>query len=377
MRILQVIPFYTPSRGGSVVAPHNLVRALKERGHDMTVLTTDFELDRDFARSIDGVEVVPVPVRLQASMMLYSPAMGRWLEEHVSDYDIVHAQNYRTYQNVLVRKMCLRHDVPYVLQAHGSLPSDLGKGTIKRLYDAAWGRRIVRSASRLIAVSEMEAEQYVRLGADRSRVSVIPNAVERRMTSKARGAFKCALGIDGQMVLFLGRLNGIKGLDMLLRAFSRCRSKTSAVLVIAGPDEDGCRSELEHEVRRLGLTERVTFTGRLDDVASAYQDADVLVYPSSYEVFGMVPLEAILLGTPVIVTSGTGCGEIIGRLGCGSTVPIGDVDALARAIDEVLSDPAGSRRKAEGGRRRIEVELGMQTIAAMFEDVYADCLRVH
>lgn len=376
MRILQVTPFYTPSRGGSVMAPHNLIRALRARGHEVTVLTTDFELDERFVASIDGVEVVPFPCRARASLLLYSPAMGRWLRENLPDYDLVHAHNYRTYQNILVRKECLRSKTPYVLQAHGSMPSGLGKGMIKGMFDRAWGRRIVRDASGLIAVSELEAQHYVGTGASPSKVSVIPNIVRRRDASSPPGAFRSRVGAgDRKIVLFLGRINRLKGLPFLIESFSQVRSRSEAVLVIAGPDEEGHREELRAQASQMGLDGDVLFVDDVDDVASAYQDAAVLVYPSSYEVFGLVPFEALLCGTPVIVTEDTGCGEIVRKQECGLTVPFGNTDALSKAMEQSLSDPIGMRAMAERGRRFVEDELNERRVADRFEEAYARCVR--
>jgi glycosyltransferase involved in cell wall biosynthesis len=81
-------------------------------------------------------------------------------------------------------------------------------------------------------------------------------------------------------------------------------------------------------VEQLGLSDKVRFIGFMSPLAAAYQDADVLVYPSTYEIFGLVPFEALLCGTPVIVTDDCGCGEIIKEAGCGYLVHYGDVAGL-------------------------------------------------
>ncbi|MGD0817814.1 MAG: glycosyltransferase family 4 protein [Methanomassiliicoccales archaeon] len=377
MRILQVLPFYTPSLGGAVIAPYNLIRALKQRGHEITVITTDFELDAGFARSIEGVEVIPFSCKAYAGM-LYSPEMGSWLKDRVKEFDLVHAQNYRTYQNILVRKHCLRSGIPYILQAHGSLPSDLGKGTIKQLYDIMWGRNIVLDASRLIAVSDIEARSYSKLGAPPSRIDIIPNAVRARTTSLPKGTFRGRVGAgDRKVVLFLGRLNRLKGLLFLLRSFGRLQMRKDILLVITGPSENNHREELETEAIRLGLGESIVFSGDVSDVASAYQDADVLVYPSSYEVFGMVPFEALLSGTPIIVTSNTGCGEIVQREGCGLVVPYGDELAMANAIEHALTSPQEMEEMVVRGRKFVTNELNVEKIVKRFEQTYQNCIRDH
>jgi glycosyltransferase involved in cell wall biosynthesis len=376
MKILQVMPFYTPNRGGSVVAPYNLIRALKQKNHEITVITTDFELDSEYAHSIDGVNVISFPCKFNASMLLYSPNIGPWLKNKVKEFDIVHAQNYRTYQNILVRKYCLQSGVPYVLQAHGSLPVDLGKRQIKRLYDLFYGRNIIKDASSLIAVSDSEWRSYVEMGATPSRVEIIPNVVRTRLTSMPKGTFRNRIGAgDRRIVLFLGRVNRVKGLAFLLRSFCRMQNiRKDAVLVIAGPSEEDHLSELKAETQNLGLSESVIFIGDVQDVASAYQDADILVYPSSYEVFGLVPFEALLCGTPIIVTSNTGCGDIVKREGIGLVVPNGDEMAMSKAIDHALTSPKEMAELVAKGRKFVSDELNEARIVNMFEHAYEKCI---
>ena len=151
--------------------------------------------------------------------------------------------------------------------------------------------------------------------------------------------------------MFLGKLTPRKRVDVLVRAFAQLQRR-DAWLVIAGNDM-GAGGDTRSLVRSLGLEARTVFTGLLrgQERLDALADADVVVYPSQDEVFGLVPLEALLSGTPVIVAGDSGCGEIVSQTGGGQVVPLGDVDALARAIggDAGRARPIGVRRR---GRRR-------------------------
>ena len=379
MRILQVIPFYTPMLGGSVIAPYNLIKALNQKGHNITVLTTDYNFDTEFAHSIDGVDVIPFHCKANAGMLLYSPEMGSWLKERIDDFDLVHAQNYRTYQNILVRKHCLRSGTPYVLQSHGSLPVDLGKKTIKVLFDLIWGRNIIRDASCLVALTDSEKAMYTKQGAQPSRVEIIPNIVRERQTSLPHGTYRNKIGVrvDQKLVLYLGRVNRLKGLLFLLHSFQKLQNRKDVFLVIAGPDESNHRHELEEEASKLDLKESVIFSDNVSDVASAYQDADVLVYPSSYEVFGLVPFEALLCGTPIIVTSNTGCGEIVARERCGLVVPNNDERAMAEAIRYAIESPSEMEVFVARGREFVKNQLNEDKIAGRFEETYKNCINDH
>jgi glycosyltransferase involved in cell wall biosynthesis len=368
--------YYTPTMGGSVIAPYNLIKALSKKGHSITVITTDFQFDKEFAHSIPGVEVIPFRCKANAGMFLYSPEMNSWLRERVDDFDLVHAHNYRTYQNLLVRKNCSRADVPYVLQSHGSLPIDLGKKTIKVLYDSMWGRKIIQDASCLVALSESEKTMYTELGGLPSQVEIIPNIVRERHTILPHGSFRNRIGAgDRKLILYLGRISPLKGLVFLLHSYQRLQDRKDILLVIAGPDESGHRKELEAEASKLGLGGSVIIYDNVNDVASAYQDADLLVYPSPYEAFGLVPFEAMLCGTPVIVCANTGCGEIVKREGCGLVVPYGDETAMAEAIEHALTSPDEMKALAAKGHTFVSNELSEEMVVRRFEETYENCIR--
>ncbi len=227
MRILQVMQYYSPNMGGSVIAPYNLIKALQQKGHDITVVTTDFNFDSEFAHSIPGVDVIPFRCKANAGVLQYTPEMGSWLKERIDDFDLVHAHNYRTYQNILVRKRCQRSETPYLLQAHGSLPVDLGKRTIKVLYDRVWGKGIIRDASCLVALSESEKAMYVKLGALPSQVEIVPNVVRERKTTSPVGTFRSNVGAgDRKIILYLGRVSRLKGLIFLLNSYRRLENRT-------------------------------------------------------------------------------------------------------------------------------------------------------
>ena len=226
-----------------------------------------------------------------------------------------------------------RYGIPYVLQPHGSLPRIIEKQGLKKLYDWVWGNHILKDASKIIVVSKVEMEQCKEMGIDDSNITIIPNGLDiKRFKNLPRyGQFREKHGIRKKhMILFLGRIHKIKGVDFLIKSFG-CLVKEieDVVLVIAGPD-DGYRKECEKLVKDLNLRDSVKFVDYVDNVVVAYQGVDVLVYPAIYEIFGLVPFEAIMCGTPVIVTDDCGCGELVKEAGCGFLVKYGDVHDLKK-----------------------------------------------
>ena len=114
MRILQVIPFFTPVMGGSVISTYNLSKNLAERGHVVTIYTTGFKHNENYIKSLEGVRVVPFHCIVNIGMMLFSPSMKWRLKKEIKNYDIVHMHNFRSYQNIIARYYARKYKIPYI-----------------------------------------------------------------------------------------------------------------------------------------------------------------------------------------------------------------------------------------------------------------------
>ncbi len=379
MKILQVIPFFAPSFGGSVIIPYHLSHWLSKEGHEVTIITTDYKYDSDYIQSLENVEVIPFKLVANLGMFLYSPEMKRWLRANISKYDVVHLHNFRSYQNNIVCKYAKEFDVPYVVQPHGSLPQIVEKKGLKQFYDLVWGNNILKHASMIIAVSKNEVEQFRRVGILDEKITMIPNGVNyiSSLFLPPAGQFREHYGIhEKHIILYVGRLHKIKGIDFLIRAFHMFVQSwrgDDVVLIIVGPD-DGYRPVLDDLVEQLGLANKVKFLGYISPLAAVYRDADVLVYPSVYEIFGLVPFEALLCGTPAIVTDDCGCGEIVKEAECGYLVHYGDVTGLSDALKFALEHPDVDRRMVEIGRRYIKEHLTWDNVVKQVEEIYAGCI---
>ena len=362
-----------------MTVPHDISKELVRRGHEVTIISSDFEYDKEYAEAITkfGVKVVPFRCIADIGLFLYSPSMKRWLARNLKDYDVIHLNNFRSYQNNVTCHYARKLQIPYVLQAHGSIPRIVEKGNLKRLYDLGWGNSILRDASALLAVAETEIGQYEIAGAGRNKIVLIPNGIDlpRFTQSPARGLFRRRIGINetDKLILYQGRLHKRKGLDFLLDSFALMNDK-NCILAISGPD-DGEKALLKERSEHLGVASRVRFSGFIENVSEAYIDADVVVYPASNEIFGLVPLEALLCGTQVIVADDCGCGDLIRRMNGGYLVRLKDNIGLSRAMDYSLNHPAEGRGLVENAKKYITNNLTWETIAVKIEEIYENCIR--
>ena len=198
--------------------------------------------------------------------------------------------------------------------------------------------RAVRDADALIAISAHTADDLVRLtGVDWGRVHVIPLAADLRFEPVRDPSVPARYGIDSRYVLYLGTLEPRKNLKVLLHAFARLDA-TDAKLVLAGA-KGWMFQEIFETVERLGLTSRVVFPGFVADadLPALLNGAEVFVYPSEYEGFGLPVLEAMSCGTPVVTTHVSSLPEVAGEAAL--LVPPRDAGALHDALRRVLSEP--------------------------------------
>ena len=364
MKILEVVNSLSSIHGGSAEAPYQLSKELAKLGHDVTIYTANSD------RLVPQVKVRVFKSYASWAEFYITPSMIREAREEVRRFDVIHMHNYRTFQNLVVYYYARKHNIPYVLQAHGSLATFFQKGMLKKAFDAAGGDRVLKDA-KTIASSGAEAIQYRDMGIDEAKIEIVPNGIDLSEFEDLpqSGEFKKKYDLEGRLVLFLGRIHKTKGLDLLAKAFVGLPS--DAKLVIAGPD-GGYLKSLKKLIAALRIN--VLFTGPLygKEKLSAYVDADVFVLSSSYEDFGITALEALACGTLVVTTNRCGISEIIDNAG---VVVAYDKDALRCTLLKVLSDNKMRREFGERGRSLVLEELNWQKIARRMVEIYEEVRR--
>jgi glycosyltransferase involved in cell wall biosynthesis len=387
LRILHVVPYYEQAwaYGGIPRLATTMTRALARRGHQVTVCTTDVRDQRRRASSstpgAHGVDVRMFPNvsnTVAYHFQFFTPiGLRAYLKHTAATFDIAHLHACHNLPGVIAAAELSRAGVPYVVSPNGTAPPIERRVVAKRLFALTAGRRMLADAARVIAVSRAETAQLRALGVDESSIVQIPNPIDEREFDRIPdGArFRATLEVGRRpLLLFLGKLTPRKGVDHLVRAFASL-DRPEAVLIIAGNDM-GAGAAIGSLVRSLGLTRRVLRpgllmgTGRLEALAAA----NVVVYPSRDEIFGLVPLEALLCGRPVVVCDDSGCGEVIAATGGGLVVAHGNPQALSDAIESILMNELIWQRRAvaaAGVARRL---FGADVVCTQLEALYAGVL---
>lgn len=389
MKILQVANSfkYAWSSGGVARVAYDISLALTKRGHKVTVFTTDKGLEESSCLktndpiSLDGMQVYYFRnlsrrlARKGFAMPFYSLYAAR---RRLAEFDVIHIHELTRMINVVIYYYAKKYDIPYVFQAHGSIPRSKSrpKQILSWIFDILFGYKLLKGASKVIALTQTEAQQYRSVGVPKEKIETVPNGIDlsKYTDLPTKGCFKKKLGIDEgkKVILYLGRINRIKGIDFLVRAYAHLirNLNLDSKLLIIGPD-DGCLAEIQTLIKTLKMQDDALVLGPLygEDKLEAYVDANVYVLASRYETFPMTVLEAMACGTPIILSEKCGLSEVV-RNRTGLVVNPSSAD-IEKALRRVLTDEKLQQTYRENCKRTIE-QFDLSRTVSKLERIYQD-----
>ena len=402
MHIAMLSAEYPPRWGGMGSTVYHLSAALAARGHRITVITRS---GGGIAPKIEGVEVlnvgwVPLPMAFTRS---YGRSAMRALKHlHARDrVDVVHLHCPMISWNTKQFESCRENIAPVVSSLHGSWlgerdglvaaskqkeaavwanPNDLAILLTAKHY-AGYERAAVRGSSVCVANSEATKNDFearysppsdwdcevVHWGVDTSMF--VPLHHDDEDSVATHEGIRSRYG-GSLLLLAVGRLAARKGYGLLLRAFANVHSLDSQIrLVIVGRGH--LRSRLQRQAQALGVADAVTIESGMpfEELAALFRSADLVVYPSYYEGQGLIPLEAMASGTPVVTVDHGPLPEMVDE-SVGRLFVMGDPDSMAGAIMAELADPERLQEKGEAGRRRVLEKFTFEYDAGRFEAIY-------
>ncbi|ARQ67797.1 glycosyltransferase [Streptomyces marincola] len=370
--------------GGQNVHVAQLAGELADRGHTVTVYTR-----RDCAslpgtvRLRPGVSVRHVPAGPATAvpkdrLLPFMPQFGAFLEREWASAppDVAHSHFWMSGIAALQAARPLGIPLAHTFHALGTVKRrHQGPADTSPVDRIGWERHVGLGCDHTVATCRDEVEELTALGVPPERVSVVPCGVDPDLfTPEGPAAPRGALP---HRLLQLGRLVPRKGAEVSLAALARL---PDAELVIAGGPRGG-RVDADPDVRRLreaarslGVADRVRFTGGLarTEVPPLLRSADVVLCPADYEPFGIVPLEAMACGVPVVASAVGGQRDTVADPATGRLVPPGDPAALAAAAGHLLACPAERAACGAAGRRRVLTRFRWAAVAAATEEVYRD-----
>ncbi|MGQ9722051.1 MAG: glycosyltransferase family 4 protein [Candidatus Jordarchaeum sp.] len=387
MKILQITYIYPPESNitdGITYVAYNISKELSRRGHEVTVYTSNILnlYDNRIRSNIHNTIIDDVNVHYFRSLVghktfFVTPTMINSLKKNINKFDIIHLHDARGFQGIITYLFAKAKKIPYVFQSHGAffhpLPI-LNIDKIARLtLDKIASERIVKNASKIIALSQMESKRFQRWGIPKDKIFISPNAIDLSMYEKlpSKGSFRKNYKInnDEKIILYLGRINKFKGIELLIESFAILAKKLNNVkLVLAGPD-DGFLNEALLLTKRLKLESKVLFTGYVseENKLEAFIDADVFVTPLFYG-FPITFLEACIAGVPIVTTK---LGDILSwindRVGFACSPTPAD---LSKAIYKILSSYETHEKFSRNCKDIVHKEFSIEKVVSKLEDLY-------
>lgn len=396
MKILHVAHFFYPclSAGGVVNASYQIA-SNQSKDNDVKVISSDSCKERlkfpngRYDVDVDGIKVdyfKNLSNGFKLKTMLDTPLAAPFkIRKDIKDYDIVHIHEHRQTLAIIASYFARKNNIPYIVQAHGSVLPFFQKEGLKNLFDKVFGFKILHNASCVFALTEVEKEQYLKMGVDEERIEIVPLGINlgeyENLPSFGKFRSKFNIAENDKLILFVGRIHEIKGLGLLIDAFNDLINQNyeknsledtgghSIKLAIVGPD-DGYLTELEDKIKEYSLEENVIITGPLykEEKQEALVDCDLFVMPSKYESFTTSGLEAMACSKPLVLTKNNHIHDWVdGNVGLACE---DNKDSLREAIEKVLFDEELSQIFAENGRKLINEKYNWDIINDQILEIY-------
>jgi glycosyltransferase involved in cell wall biosynthesis len=370
MKIAQVYIKYYPHSGGIEKHIHDISEGLSKRGYKISIITTLQKEDRDLKKEEEVEKIKIRRVRSFFGDIAFSPGLL------TTDFscDITHIHSFHPWFFTNMAAICsIKEKIPYVVTPHFHPARRNLRGLTKTLslfYEDSIGTMILKKADAVIALTPSEKTYYHKIGLD--SVFLVPNGVafpkiDISTLKDLRQKYKSE---DEKIVLFVGRILGYKGLQVIVQALPHLLKNSRVCLLVVGRDTGFLRTILQI-ANENGCIGHMKFLAGVSetDLACLYELADVLVQPSLYEAFGLTVIEAWAHKKPVIVSNCGGLADLV-KEGGGIIETSMDPDKWANDISLLLRDDDMNRRLGEEGHLLVAQKYSIDRVCDKLEKVY-------
>ncbi|WP_138475909.1 glycosyltransferase [Dyadobacter bucti] len=376
MRILNICA-YTWAIGGPARIIYDHTTEVISRGHQVDILSPMTPGEKMYPAP-EGARLIPCARTTPWSNIYreFSIEMYQYLKKHVHEYDVVHMHGIWHFGSLA--PFLIPNNAIKVITIHGLLDkwAVAHSKWKKRLVTALYQKKLLGKAD-LIQINNTDEEQDVirYLGYRPKNMVIVPNGMKLSdyVNLPAKGTFRAkhGIGADQKLILFMGRLNIKKGLDLLLPAFQKVHEQLpEAILILAGPD-DGYQAETENFIRENNLGARIKLVGMLTDThkREALSDADMFVLPSYSEGFSIAVLEAMTSKVPALVSDRVGFGDYIRRYDAAYLTPL-TPDGVSEGLLKILQDENYAKDIANRAYNMVTENFDIKVVANQLLEEY-------
>ncbi len=369
--------------GGIARHCNGLAKALTHNDHEVHVVTLDFPGAPNY-EEIDGVKIYRTPTELgHPNFLTWALLFNHFMEKKIAgisrkvDFDVIHVHDWLT----AFAGISFKHQMqkPLVVTIHGTeigRAQGLHNPDSRTIDGIEWWTTY--EANKIIVTSgSLKSEIQGHFNLPQEKIEIIPNGIdlEKYNASVDRVAVRSRYGVHPheKLVLCIGRLVPQKGIEYLIRTVPRIAGRyPEARFIIVG--EGWLRGHLEYVARSTGHQWKITFTGWIPDqeLVALLNSADVLVVPSIYEPFGIVALEGMAAGIPVVASDIGGLAEVVEHERTGILAYSKNPESIAWAVDRVLSDPSHSKWLVQNAQEMVQKTYSWEAIAKRTVEVYKE-----
>jgi glycosyltransferase involved in cell wall biosynthesis len=372
-------------------------KGLIDLGHEVTIVTTDadsFFYDKEkseifsdtrkqLAKATEksiifkGVPLFALHCRIH-KLGFFCPDAKKFAREIISDFDVVHVCTWYSHICMIFAQIAFEKNVPFIISSWGSLLPNARKlkGKQKWVADQMYTKKILKHATGFQSVGESERKEFLKLGVTPESIYRLDNPVELEKFElvKKENILK-KYNIEGKkFLLFLGRINEKKGIELLLKSFFNILKKQNKlILVLAGSGTKEYQVEIKKLVNKLGLKENVIFTGLVteNEKLELLESASLFVLTSHSDVHPIAVQDALAMSLPVVITEACDYPEVI-DYDAGIIVDE-DVNQITKAILEIINDKERLDTMSKNARKlvieKFELKIQIKKYEKMYEDV--------
>lgn len=387
MKILFVTPYFAPawSYGGPVKVVYDLARHFQQQGHRVVVATTDV-LDRDHRHNqrqgdIDGIKVLYFPNVSNSLAFRFNAYWPRgftaWAHQHLAEFDVIHCHDLFTWQNIVIARLAPKLRRPFFIQPHGALNSFRISSRLtwaKWLFLKIFSNVLGKAQAIFVSTAAEKDEEIAAINpAYPTKTIVVPNGLELTQLSMAtkNSPVRSEYGLqpDELFLLYFGRIQYIKGIDIALRGLALIPN-VRWKFVIIGRD-DGALSELQRIVTENHLSDRIQFIGPVfgQQMNKILRSADVFLFTSRSEGLPMAALDACAAQLPLVFSAPCNVPEIAAH-GAGIQLPTNTPTSVAAAVSALAAHPTQLAQMRQNCHDVIRDVFNLNTIAAQLLTIY-------
>jgi glycosyltransferase involved in cell wall biosynthesis len=396
MKILLVCSILGGFAGDSGQMWH-ITNGLNKRGHKVDVLTTDgnpWFIDNEKSKKYQEIRKKIFnsngnPIKINETNViaahcsshkfaLYSKNLKKIGKEIINNYDLVYAIHWYNYPVMEMSKIAFENNVPFVMAAYGSLQDtarNMNKKWIKKIVDSIYTNNLIKNAASFHSVGELESQEYEKLGIEKERIFRIDHGIvldDFKINERHDVLKKLEINENtDKYLIFVGRLDKKKGVDILLKSFAKTVKKyENLFLVIVGSGKKEYEDELKTLMKTLELNNKVKFTGFVpeSEKLELLEKASIFLTPSHSDVHTIAAQEALVMGVPVIISKESDWPEI-DEYNAGKTVDV-TVNAFHEAMELLLSDKTDLKQLSNNAKKLIEEKFLMEKIIINYENEF-------